>query len=28
MDIGYGEVTSPGGHKYALTFIDLATCHT
>jgi hypothetical protein len=28
MDIGYGEGTSPGGHKYALTLADLATCHT
>jgi hypothetical protein len=28
MDIGYGEGTSPGGHKYALTLVDLATRHT
>jgi hypothetical protein len=27
MDIGYGKGTSPGGHKYALTLIDLTTCH-
>jgi hypothetical protein len=27
MDIGYGEGTSPGGHKYALTLVDLATRH-
>jgi hypothetical protein len=27
MDIGYGKGTSPGGHKYALTFVDLATHH-
>jgi transposase InsO family protein len=28
MDIGYGEGTSPGGFKYALTLVDLATRHT
>jgi hypothetical protein len=28
MDIGYGEGTSPGGYKYALTLIDYATRHT
>jgi hypothetical protein len=28
MDIGYGKGTSPGRHKYALTLVDLATCHT
>ena len=28
MDIGYGKGTSPGGHKYALTLVDLATRHT
>jgi transposase InsO family protein len=28
MDIGYGEGTSPGGYKYALTLVDLATRHT
>ncbi len=28
MDIGYGEGISPGGHKYALTLVDLATRHT
>jgi hypothetical protein len=27
MDIGYGEGTSPGGHKYALTLVDLTTRH-
>jgi hypothetical protein len=25
MDIGYGEGTSPGGYKYALTLVDYAT---
>jgi hypothetical protein len=28
MDIGYGKGISPGGHKYALTLVDLATKHT
>jgi hypothetical protein len=28
MDIGYGEGTSPGGYKYALTLVDFATRHT
>jgi hypothetical protein len=28
MDIGYGQGVSPGGHKYALTLVDLATRHT
>jgi hypothetical protein len=28
MDISYGEGISPGGHKYALTLVDLATKHT
>jgi hypothetical protein len=27
MDIGYGKGTSPGGHKYALTLVDLAMHH-
>lgn len=27
MDIGCGEGTSPGGHKYALTLVNLATVH-
>ena len=25
MDIGYGDGTSPGGYRYALTFVDAAT---
>jgi hypothetical protein len=28
LDIGYGEGTSPGGHKYVLTLVDLATRQT
>jgi hypothetical protein len=29
MDIGYGEGTSPGGYKYALTLVvDFASCYT
>jgi hypothetical protein len=28
MDIGYGDGTSPGGYKYALTLVDFATRHT
>jgi hypothetical protein len=28
MDIGYGEGTSPGGYKYALTLVDYATRYT
>ena len=28
MDIGYGDGTSPGGYRYALTLVDLATRHT
>jgi hypothetical protein len=28
MDIGYGDGTSPGGHKYALTLVDYCTRHT
>jgi hypothetical protein len=27
MDIGYGEGTSPGGYKYALTLVDYSTRH-
>jgi hypothetical protein len=27
MDIGYGEGTSPGGFKYALTLVDYSTRH-
>lgn len=27
INIGYGEGTSPGGHKHALTLVDLATHH-
>jgi hypothetical protein len=28
MDTGYGKGTIPGGHKYALTLVNLATRHT